>query len=163
MRLVRRALVAGLVLVLLSARAAEAADLYETARRDGRFQVFLQGLKATGLLRTLRGKGPFMVFAPTDQAFSRLADLETLQRPDHAEEFSRLLALHIVARPMTSRLLRDRESGFVTLSGAEIRVDGRGSDLLVQGIKVSTPDILAQNGVMHAIDDVLVPPGSGIK
>ncbi len=137
-------------------------DIVDTAVEAGQFSTLITAVEAAGLTETLRGAGPFTVFAPTDEAFAALPEgtLDTLLKPANEEQLAGILTYHVVPSAV---LAADVSSGSVTtLNGADFVVstedgvtiaDGQGNDAQV----VST-DIVTSNGVIHVIDAVLLPP-----
>lgn len=156
---------AGLSLAVLFgaiAPAVQAADIVDTAVKAGDFKTLAKALKETGLDKTLKGKGPFTVFAPTDEAFSKLppGTLEALLK-DKAK-LSKIFTYHVVAGKVLST---DLKSGEVkTVEGSPVEVKLEGSKVEVNESYVTKADIVADNGVIHVIDKVLLPPtGSAMK
>lgn len=140
------------------ARAQTQGDIVDVARSAGQFNTLLAAAQAAGLVDALRGDGPLTVFAPTDAAFAALphGTVDRLLRPENREELRALLAYHVVAGRVTSDQLAGRTVAPVTLNGAILAVDGR------QGVKVNdatviAADVAAENGVIHVIDQVLMP------
>ncbi len=133
---------------------AQAKDIVETAVGAGNFKTLATALTAAGLIDTLKGKGPFTVFAPTDAAFAKIpkADLDALLK-DKAKLTS-VLTYHVVAGKV---MAADVKAGKVkTVQGSEITVATAGG-VTVDGAKVSATDIVASNGVIHVIDSVIIP------
>ena len=133
---------------------AHAKDIVETAVGAGNFKTLATALTAAGLIDTLKGKGPFTVFAPTDAAFAKIpkADLDALLK-DKAK-LTAVLTYHVVAGKV---MAADVKAGKVkTVQGSEITVATTGG-VTVDGAKVSATDIVASNGVIHVIDSVILP------
>jgi uncharacterized surface protein with fasciclin (FAS1) repeats len=133
-------------------------DILSVAAAAGQFQTFLAAVRAAGYEETLRGEGPFTVFAPTDAAFEAMspAELERLMQPAAHEELLALLSYHVVADGVTS----DGVSGQTTreaANGYRLQIDGR-NGLRVNDQLVVVPDIEASNGVIQGINSVLAPP-----
>jgi len=142
---------AALALVALPA---QTADIVDTAVAAGKFKTLVTALKAAGLVDTLKGKGPFTVFAPTDDAFARIpkADLDALLA-DKAKLKS-VLTYHVVAGKVMSA---DIKPGMVkSMQGAQLTI-GKAGGVMINNAKVVATDVAADNGVIHAIDMVLVP------
>jgi uncharacterized surface protein with fasciclin (FAS1) repeats len=140
--------------IALAAISAQAKDIVETAVAAGNFKTLVTALQAAGLVDTLKGKGPFTVFAPTDAAFAKVpkADLDTLLK-DKAKLIE-VLTYHVVAGKVLSK---DIKPGMVkTLQGSELTIATTGG-VTVDAAKVTTADVLADNGVIHVIDTVLIP------
>jgi uncharacterized surface protein with fasciclin (FAS1) repeats len=131
-------------------------DIVETAVEAGRFETLTSLLKKAGLVKTLKGKGPYTVFAPTDVAFAKVPQ-ETLDElgQDKAKLRSVLL-YHVVGRKLTAAKIVKRRS-VKTLNGQRVRIRVRGETVRVGGARVTTADVLASNGVIHVINKVLIP------
>jgi uncharacterized surface protein with fasciclin (FAS1) repeats len=139
-----------------AASAAAKKDIVETAVEAGQFDTLASLLKQAGLVKTLKGKGPFTVFAPTDAAFAKVPQ-ETLDAlgQDKAKLRSVLL-YHVNGRKLTAAKLVKRRS-IKTLNGQRVRVRVRGESVRVGGARVTTADVRASNGVIHVINKVLIP------
>jgi uncharacterized surface protein with fasciclin (FAS1) repeats len=138
----------------LAALGAQAKDIVDTAVGAGNFKTLAAALTAAGLIDTLKGKGPFTVFAPTDAAFAKVpkADLDALLK-DKAK-LTAVLTYHVVPGKV---MAKDVKAGKVkTVQGGEITVATTGG-VTVDGAKVSATDIVADNGVIHVIDSVIMP------
>jgi len=148
----KKLIVAGAI--ALASVAAQAKDIVDTAVAAGRFKTLVTALQAAGLVDTLKGKGPFTVFAPTDEAFAKIpkADLDALLK-DKAK-LTAVLTYHVVAGQV---MAKDIKPGKVkTLQGGELTLSTTGG-VTVDGAKVIKADIVADNGVIHVIDTVLMP------
>ena len=132
-------------------------SIVKTAAADGRFDTLVSLVKSAGLAKTLSGKGPFTVFAPTDKAFKKVP-AETLEAlGEDPKELKRVLLYHAVAgRYPAARVVK--ADSLKTLAGPRVRVRTRGSTVRVGGAKVIQADVKASNGVIHAINAVLLPP-----
>jgi len=133
---------------------AQAKDIVDTAVGAGSFKTLATALGAAGLVDTLKGKGPFTVFAPTDEAFAKIpkADLEALLK-DKAK-LTAVLTYHVVAGKV---MAADVKAGKVkTVQGSEITISTT-SGVSVNNAKVIKTDIVADNGVIHVIDTVIMP------
>ena len=138
----------------LAALGAQAKDIVDTAVGAGNFKTLATALTAAGLVDTLKGKGPFTVFAPTDAAFAKIpkADLDKLLA-DKAK-LTAVLTYHVVPGKV---MAKDVKAGKVkTVQGGEITLATAGG-VTVDGAKVSATDIAANNGVIHTIDSVIMP------
>jgi len=138
----------------LSALASQAADIVDTAVAAGSFKTLAAALQAAGLVDTLKGKGPFTVFAPTDEAFAKIpkADLDALLK-DKAK-LTAVLTYHVVSGKV---MAKDVKAGKVkTVQGSELTLGTTGG-VTVNGAKVVKADIVADNGVIHVIDNVVLP------
>ena len=137
-----------------AALAAQAKDIVDTAVAAGNFKTLVAALKAANLVSTLKGKGPFTVFAPTDEAFAKIpkADLDALLK-DKAK-LKAVLTYHVVAGKVMST---DLKAGDVkTVQGSNVMITTTGG-AMVNDAKVVAADVAADNGVIHAIDTVLMP------
>jgi uncharacterized surface protein with fasciclin (FAS1) repeats len=150
---VKKTLVAS-VLALGIVFSAQAKDIVDTAVGAGNFKTLATALTAAGLVDTLKGPGPFTVFAPTDEAFAKVpkADLDALLK-DKAK-LTAVLTYHVVSGKV---MAADVKPGKVkTVQGSELTVATMGG-VMVDKAHVSTADIVADNGVIHVIDSVLIP------
>ncbi len=148
-----KAAILGLSLGLASA-VAQAADIVDTAAKAGNFKTLAAALKAADLVKTLKGKGPFTVFAPTDEAFAKIpkADLDALLK-DKAK-LTAVLTYHVIpAKVMASEV---KAGDAPTVNGKPLKITTEGG-VMVNNAKVIRTDVTASNGVIHAIDTVLLP------
>ena len=139
----------------LSAFAVQAKDIVETAVAAGQFNTLAAALDKAGLVSTLKGKGPFTVFAPTDAAFAKVpkADLDALLA-DKAK-LTAVLTYHVVPG---SVMAKDVKPGKVkTVQGSELTLATSDGGVTVDGAQVVKADIVADNGVIHVIDNVVLP------
>ncbi len=137
-----------------SALAVQAKDIVDTAVAAGNFKTLATALQAAGLIETLKGKGPFTVFAPTDAAFAKVpkADLDALLK-DKAK-LTAVLTYHVVPGKV---MAKDVKAGAVkTVQGSDITIS-TASGVTVNNAKVTATDIVASNGVIHVIDTVIMP------
>ncbi|MCK6422758.1 MAG: fasciclin domain-containing protein [Aquabacterium sp.] len=138
----------------LAALAAQAKDIVDTAVSAGQFKTLATALQAAGLVETLKGPGPFTVFAPTDEAFAKIpkADLEALLK-DKAK-LTAVLTYHVVPGKV---MAKDVAPGQVkTVQGSALTVSTTGG-VMVDKARVTATDIVASNGVIHVIDSVVLP------
>jgi len=137
-----------------AALAAQAKDIVDTAVAAGNFKTLFVALKAADLVPTLKGKGPFTVFAPTDEAFAKIpkADLDALLK-DKAK-LKAVLTYHVVAGKVMSTDLKAGD--MKTVQGSNVMIATTGG-ATVNDAKVVAADVAADNGVIHAIDTVLMP------
>jgi uncharacterized surface protein with fasciclin (FAS1) repeats len=148
--------------VLTSAMPSSAAssnkDIVDTAVAAGSFHTLVAALQAAGLADTLKGKGPFTVFAPTDDAFKKLPEgtVETLLKPENKEKLKAILLYHVVAGDVTASKAMKMTSA-KTLNGQDLALMAGGGTLMVNDAKVVKADVSASNGVIHVIDSVLLP------
>ena len=148
-----KSVVAGLA-IASAAMATQAKDIVDTAVAAGNFKTLATALQAAGLVETLKGKGPFTVFAPTDEAFAKIpkATLDGLLKDKAA--LTKVLTYHVVPGAV---MAKDVKAGKVkTVQGGELTVATAGG-VTVDGAKVTATDIAADNGVIHVIDTVVMP------
>lgn len=136
---------------------ASAADLVDTAAA-GHFNTLVAAVKAAGLVDTLKGPGPFTIFAPTDEAFSKLppGTVENLLKPENKSQLQKLLTYHVVAGHVTANDVAKLHSA-KTLEGESLSIHAEKGGLKVNNARVITTNIAARNGLIHAIDRVLLP------
>jgi uncharacterized surface protein with fasciclin (FAS1) repeats len=139
--------------------AARADTILETFETKGSFNVWVSAIVAAGLSESLSRDGPYTVFAPTDEAFSRLpkGSVEALLRPENRAQLLRLVKYHLVRGRFEANRLDGRLTRIETLQGDEIYVEGRLEALLVDAAEAVETDIESSNGVIHAIDAVILP------
>ncbi|MCX5961617.1 MAG: fasciclin domain-containing protein [Cyanobacteria bacterium] len=131
--------------------------LVDVASANGSFKTLTAALKAAGLVDTLKGPGPFTVFAPTDAAFAKLpkGTVETLLKPENKAQLVKILTYHVVSGEVLSTTLK---SGKVkTVEGDTVNVLVQKSGVTINKSKLTAVDIKASNGVIHVIDTVLMP------
>ena len=158
MRTLAFALAAAATLAVAPAARAQTKDIVETAVAAGSFNTLAAALKAADLVETLKGKGPFTVFAPTDEAFKKLpaGTLESLLKPENKAKLIAILTYHVVAGKV---LAKDVKPGKVkTVQGAEATVMAHGNGLMIDNAMIVKTDVAASNGVIHVIDAVILPP-----
>lgn len=134
-------------------------DIVDTAVQAGSFNTLAQALKAADLVDTLKGSGPFTVFAPTDQAFNNLPPgaLEVLLKPENKEQLRSILTYHVVPGRVTASDVGKLTSA-KTVNGQEVRISVLKKVVRVNDAKVTKTDVAASNGLIHVIDRVIVPP-----
>jgi uncharacterized surface protein with fasciclin (FAS1) repeats len=134
-------------------------DIVDTAVSAGSFTTLVAAVKAAGLVDTLKGAGPFTVFAPTDAAFAALPEgtVAELLKPENKEKLASILTYHVVAGKVMSTDLSDGMTPN-TVNGETITIKTEGG-VTINGTTVSTADIEAENGVIHVVDAVLMPKG----
>jgi uncharacterized surface protein with fasciclin (FAS1) repeats len=140
---------------------ARAADIVDTAVAAGQFKTLAAALGAAGLVDTLKGPGPFTVFAPTDAAFAALpaGTVENLLKPENKAQLVAILTYHVVAgKVMAADVVKLKEAKTVNGKTVNIKVDG--STVMINDAKVTATDIAASNGVIHVIDKVILPPAN---
>lgn len=131
-------------------------DIVETAVAAGNFNTLAKALQATGLIDTLKGAGPFTVFAPTDEAFAKLpaGTLEALL--NDPAKLKSILLYHVVAGKVTAKDVVKLKSA-KTVQGTSAKISVRNGKVMVDQANVITTDIMASNGVIHVIDSVILP------
>ena len=155
-------LVAGAAAIAFAApRAAQAQekDIVETAVAAGSFKTLAKLLTDAGLIETLKGPGPFTVFAPTDEAFAKVpkATLEALGKDKAA--LKNVLLYHVVSgKDMAADVVKLNGKSVKTAEGQDVKIMVEGGKVMVNGANVTKTDIVAKNGVIHVIDAVLLPP-----
>jgi uncharacterized surface protein with fasciclin (FAS1) repeats len=134
-------------------------DIVDTAVSAGQFKTLATAINAAGLAETLKGPGPFTVFAPTDAAFAKLpaGTVENLLKPENKAQLSAILTYHVVPGVETAAELVKMDEA-KTVSGKMVSVHTAGASVTVNNAHVVTADIAASNGIIHVIDSVLVPP-----
>jgi uncharacterized surface protein with fasciclin (FAS1) repeats len=134
-------------------------DVLDVAAATGQFTQFLAAVEAAGYEETLRGEGPFTIFAPTDEAFRRMdqREVERLLQPQSRDELVALLAYHVVPERVTTESVGGRATRPESANGYRVTVDGR-DGLRVNDQLVVMPDINASNGLIQGINSVLSPP-----
>jgi len=138
---------------------AKPANIVETAVAAGQFKTLAAALEAAGLIDALTGKGPFTVFAPTDEAFAKLpaGTVESLLKPENKEKLKSILLYHVVPGNVTAKQVMKLNGRTVkTLEGGSIKVSTM-HGVRVDDARVTKTDIRASNGVIHVIDTVLMP------
>jgi len=133
-------------------------DIVDTAVAAGSFGTLVTAVQAAGLVETLKGEGPFTVFAPTDEAFAKLpaGTLEDLLKPENKEKLTAILTYHVVpGRVMAADVVGLKSA--TTVNGAELSIEVADDTVMVDGAKVVQTDIVCSNGVIHVIDAVVLP------
>jgi uncharacterized surface protein with fasciclin (FAS1) repeats len=153
------ALVTALAAGAFPARA-QSKDIVDTAVAAGSFKTLAAALDAAGLVATLKGPGPFTVFAPTDEAFAKLpaGTLDSLLKPENKAKLQRILTYHVVpGKVMAADVVKLQSAKAV--SGDTIPVRVHDGAVHIDNAKVTTTDVAAANGVIHVIDAVILPEG----
>jgi len=134
-------------------------DIVDTAVAAGSFTTLVAAVTAAGLGETLKGPGPFTVFAPTDDAFAKLpaGTVEDLLKPENKGKLASILTYHVLPSKVLSKDIAGKTMQVKTVQGSEVAIDAT-SGVTVGGAKVVTADIEATNGVIHVIDAVIMPP-----
>ena len=143
-------------LTVLPVSAGGQKDIVDTAVAAGKFTTLAKALQAAGLVETLKGAGPYTVFAPTDEAFAKLpaGTVEALlQNPD---KLRAVLLYHVVAGKVTAKDVVKLDMA-KTAGGASVDITAKGKSVMINDAKVVTADVMASNGVIHVIDAVIMP------
>ena len=149
---------ASLLLATAAFAASPAQDIVDTAVSAGSFNTLVAAVKAAGLVDTLKGAGPFTVFAPTDAAFAKLpaGTVEDLLKPENKSKLVAILTYHVVpGKVMAKDVVKLHEAK--TVNGQELTVNAEMGSVMVNNAKVVKTDILCTNGVIHVIDTVILP------
>ena len=152
------AAVAVTVLSLPIVRADEPKDIVDTAVGAGSFKTLVAAVKAAELVETLKGKGPFTVFAPTNEAFAKLPKetLESLLKPENKDKLAAILTYHVVAGKVTAAdVVKLTEAK--TVNGKSVKITVENGVVKIDGAKVTKTDVPCSNGVIHIIDTVILP------
>lgn len=134
-------------------------DIVDTAVGAGSFETLVAAVQAAGLVETLKGEGPFTVFAPTDEAFAALPEgtVEELLKPENKDQLAAILTYHVVPGKVMSGDLSD-DMMATTVQGSDVMID-LDNGVMVQDATVVSADIETSNGVIHVIDKVILPEG----
>lgn len=156
------AAVMGLLLVGPAKAAREEGSLYEKAESAGSFGTFLSAVKAAGLADALKGDDSWTVLAPTDEAFAALpaGTVERLLKPENKDELLSVLSYHLILGRNFASTWANEEVAVKTKGGKEPMIDGNGSPFMVGDAEIVTKNIPAENGIIHGISGVLLPPSS---
>ena len=133
-------------------------DVVGTAAANEQFSTLVTAVKAAGLVETLKSKGPFTVFAPTNDAFAALpkGTVENLLKPENKNKLAAILKHHVVSGKVMASDVSGKKLSQATVNGTKINIDGT-SGVTVSGAKVISADLVTTNGVIHVIDKVLLP------
>jgi len=150
--------VASLFLAAAAFAAPQAQDIVDTAVSAGSFNTLVAAVKAAGLVDTLKGPGPFTVFAPTDEAFAKLppGTVEDLLKPENKAKLISILTYHVVPGKIMAKDVVKLQSA-KTVNGQELAVKAAVGSVMVGNAKVVKTNIQCTNGVIHVIDTVLLP------
>jgi uncharacterized surface protein with fasciclin (FAS1) repeats len=137
---------------------AQMKDIVDTAAGAGKFNTLVAAVKAAGLVETLKGSGPFTVFAPTDDAFAKLpkGTVEDLLKPENKAKLVAILTYHVLPSKVMAADIAGKKMSVKTVQGGEVAVDAT-SGVKIDGATVVIADVAATNGVIHAIDTVIMP------
>ena len=134
-----------------------AKDIVDTAASAGMFNTLVAAVKAAGLVDTLKGDGPFTVFAPTDEAFAKLpaGTVESLLKPENKDKLVQILTYHVVAGKVTAKdVVKLKEA--MTVQGGKVKINAK-NGVRINNSNVIKADVMTTNGVIHVIDTVLLP------
>lgn len=133
-------------------------DIVDTAVAAGSFKTLAAALQAAGLVETLKGKGPFTVFAPTDEAFAKLpaGTIEELLKPESKDKLIAILTYHVVGGKVMAKDVTSLKEA-TTVNGQSLAITIKDGGVLVNQARVIKTDIEATNGVIHVIDTVVLP------
>jgi uncharacterized surface protein with fasciclin (FAS1) repeats len=133
------------------------ADIVDTAVKAGSFNTLVAAVKAAGLVDTLKGAGPFTVFAPTDEAFAKLPNGTVDALLKDIPKLKKILTYHVVSGKVKAADFSLTLKSATTVEGSDVKIDASNGSVKVNDATVSTPDVGADNGVIHVIDTVLIP------
>jgi uncharacterized surface protein with fasciclin (FAS1) repeats len=132
------------------------ADIVDTAAKAGSFSTLVAAVQAAGLVDTLKGAGPFTVFAPTDEAFAKLPEGTVEGLLKDIPQLKKILTYHVVSgKVMAADVVKLTSAK--TVEGSDVKIDASNGGVKVNNATVATPDVAADNGVIHVIDTVLLP------
>ncbi|NUQ54219.1 MAG: fasciclin domain-containing protein [Phycisphaerales bacterium] len=133
-------------------------DIVDTAVKAGKFNTLAAALKAAGLVDTLKGAGPFTVFAPTDEAFAKLpkGTLDELLKPENKAKLTAILTYHVVPGSVLAADVT-KLSNAATVNGQRVDIKAAGGKVMIDGATVTATDVKTSNGVIHVIDTVIMP------
>ena len=139
--------------------AAKAGDIVDTAVSAGQFGTLVAAVQAAGLVDTLKGEGPFTVFAPTDEAFAKLpaGTVENLLKPENKDQLVAVLTYHVVPGKVMYGDVQGKIVNAPTVQGSTAKVDGTYAGPMIDNAKIIQADIETTNGVIHVIDSVILP------
>jgi uncharacterized surface protein with fasciclin (FAS1) repeats len=133
-------------------------DIVDVAVANGSFNTLVAAVKAAGLVDTLKGEGPFTVFAPTDEAFAKLPDgtVDMLLMPDNKDKLVAILTYHVVpGKVMATDVVKMDKA--TTVQGQDVMIKTMGDKVMINNATVIATDVKAKNGVIHVIDEVIMP------
>jgi len=152
------AVAVAVLFLAMPVRASESADIVDTAVAAGSFKTLAAALKAADLVETLKGKGPFTVFAPTDEAFAKLpaGTVETLLKPENKAKLAAILTYHVVSGDVRAEAVVKLTEA-KTVNGKSVAIKSCTGKVTIDGATVVKADIACSNGVIHVIDAVIIP------
>ena len=133
-------------------------DIVDTAMSAGAFNTLVAAVKAAGLVDTLKGEGPFTVFAPTDEAFAALPEgtVENLLKPENRDQLAAILTYHVVPGKVMAADVVGKSAKVATVQGQKVHVDGT-TGVHIENARVVKADVETTNGVIHVINKVILP------
>lgn len=135
-------------------------DIVDIAINDGRFKTLVAALKAADLVDTLKGEGPFTVFAPTDDAFKKIPGntMADLLKPENKKALSNILTYHVTpGKVLAADIAKLNGKEIKMLNGDKAKIEVKNNEVFIDGAKVIITDIIAENGIIHVIDTVMMP------
>jgi len=155
---IRKVLIAAVAATPFAFGSAHASDIVDTAVGAGQFETLVAVVQAAGLVDTLKGDGPFTVFAPNDAAFAALPEgtVEDLLKPENKDQLVAVLTYHVIPGKVMSSDIAGKMMSVATVQGSDVHVDAT-DGVMVDGATVIAADIEADNGVIHVIDRVILP------
>jgi uncharacterized surface protein with fasciclin (FAS1) repeats len=151
-------IIAAVMALPMSIAHAATKDIVDTAAGAGKFETLIAAAKAAGLVETLKGPGPYTVFAPTDEAFAKLpkGTVEDLLKPENKAKLAAILTYHVLPGKVMAADIAGKKANVKTVQGSELAVDAT-TGVKVNNATVITADVAASNGVIHIIDTVVMP------
>jgi uncharacterized surface protein with fasciclin (FAS1) repeats len=151
------------VMISLDQTSRDGKTIVETAIEAGSFNTLVAAVKAAGLVEALSGKGPFTVFAPTDDAFAKLpkGTVENLLKPENKDQLVAILKYHVVAGKIPAKDAM-KASFAPTLQGQRIAISVNDKKVMIDGATVISPDVMCSNGIIHVIDSVILPASKNL-
>ncbi len=151
-------IIAAVMALPMSIAQAATKDIVDTAASAGKFETLIAAAKAAGLVETLKGPGPYTVFAPTDEAFAKLpkGTVEDLLKPENKAKLAAILTYHVLPGKVMAADIAGKKANVKTVQGSDLAVDAT-TGVKVNDATVITADVAASNGVIHIIDTVVMP------
>jgi uncharacterized surface protein with fasciclin (FAS1) repeats len=151
-------IIAAVMALPMSIAHAATKDIVDTAAGAGKFETLIAAAKAAGLVETLKGPGPYTVFAPTDEAFAKLpkGTVEDLLKPENKAKLAAILTYHVLPGKVMAADIAGKKANVKTVQGSDLAVDAT-KGVKVNDATVTTADVAASNGVIHIIDTVVMP------
>ena len=137
----------------------EGYTVMDKAAADGNFSTLIAAVEAAGLQEVLTGHGPFTIFAPTNAAFAALPEgtVESLLMPENIDQLKAILTYHVLPKSVMSSHIRNGDNYVRTVGGSTLNVEKEYDEVMIGSARVVAVDIKASNGVIHVIDEVLLP------